>query len=68
MVFIESLIMEVDVNSDFDIGAEWIGMKEIDYNNRPGAIGGNFQTGDTSGLSGLAEGGAAGFPRDSPSV
>ena len=63
MVFIESLIMEVDVNSDFDIGAEWIGLKEIDYNNRPGAIGGNFQTGDTSGLSGLAEGGAAGFPQ-----
>jgi len=63
MVFIESLIMEVDVESDFNFGAEWIGMKEIDYNNRPGAIGGNFRPGGTSNLGGLAEGGAAAFPQ-----
>jgi len=63
MVFIESLIMEVDVESDFNFGAEWIGMKEIDYNNRPGAIGGNFRPGSTSNLGGLAEGGAAAFPQ-----
>ena len=63
MVFIESLIMEVDVKSDFNFGAEWIGIKEIDYNNRPGAIGGNFRPGGTSNLGGLAEGGAAAFPQ-----
>ncbi len=58
MVFIESLIMEVDVKSDFNFGVEWSAMKEIDYNNRPAAIGGTFRSGGTSELGGL--GGIAG--------
>ncbi len=55
--------MEVDVDNDFDFGAEWLTMQEIDYNNRPGGIGGNFRGGATSNLGNLTQGGAAGFPQ-----
>lgn len=61
MVFIESLIMEVLVDSDFNFGAEWLTMREIDYNNRPGGIGGNFRPGGTSNLGNLLQGGVGGF-------
>ncbi|MEA3231902.1 MAG: type II secretion system secretin GspD [Thermodesulfobacteriota bacterium] len=62
MVFIESLIMEVDVKSDFNFGVEWSAMKQIDYNNRPAGIGGGFRGGGTSDLGAL--GGLGGIAGD----
>ncbi len=63
MVYIESLIMEVDVDSDFSFGAEWLTMREIDYMNRPGGIGGNFRPGGSSNLGNVLQGGVGGFPQ-----
>ena len=63
MVYIESLIMEVDVDSDFNFGAEWLTMREIDYMNRPGGIGGNFRPGGSSNLGNVLQGGVGGFPQ-----
>ncbi|MFH1581159.1 MAG: secretin N-terminal domain-containing protein, partial [Pseudomonadota bacterium] len=42
MVYIECLIMEVNVNKDFDLGAEWVAMGKTDVNSRKGAFGGGF--------------------------
>ncbi|MCJ7618050.1 MAG: type II secretion system secretin GspD [Desulfobacterales bacterium] len=42
MVYIESLIMEVNVNKDFELGAEWIAMGETDIGSKEGAYGGGF--------------------------
>jgi general secretion pathway protein D len=42
MVYIECLIMEVDVEKNFDIGTEWIAFGEGAYDNRSFAYGGGF--------------------------
>ncbi|MBC2695253.1 MAG: type II secretion system secretin GspD [Desulfobacteraceae bacterium] len=42
MVYIESLIMEVNVTKDFDIGAEWVAMGETDIGSKKSAFGGGF--------------------------
>ncbi|MBU4176159.1 MAG: type II secretion system secretin GspD [Actinobacteria bacterium] len=42
MVYIECLIMEVNVNKDFDLGAEWVAMGKTDVNSKKGAFGGGF--------------------------
>ena len=42
MVYIECLIMEVNVNKDFKIGTEWIAMGTTSIDGRPAAFGGGF--------------------------
>lgn len=47
MVYIECLIMEVNVDKGFDLGAEWIAMGEASRNGKDGAYGGGFSGGDS---------------------
>jgi len=42
MVYIESLIMEVNVDKDFVLGAEWVVMDETHIDGKKGAYGGGF--------------------------
>jgi general secretion pathway protein D len=42
MVYIECLIMEVNVNKEFTIGTEWIAMGTTTIDGRPAAFGGGF--------------------------
>ena len=55
MVYIESLIMEVNVDYGFSLGTEWIAMGETDLNSDSAAVGGGFSGGETgfSNLGGL---------------
>lgn len=53
MVYIEALIMEVDVNKNFQLGVEWRFVKDF------GALSG-FDTGRTAGIAGSGGGGTAG--------
>ncbi|MFH1984351.1 MAG: type II secretion system secretin GspD [Pseudomonadota bacterium] len=50
MVYIESLIVEVDVNKSFDLGTEWQAYGEYSVNKRPAVAGGGFsgQVGSSS--------------------
>ena len=50
MVFIECLIMEVNVEKDFNLGAEWIAMGETSYRDRNGGYGGGFSGGGDQGF------------------
>jgi general secretion pathway protein D len=58
MVFIESLIMEVNTNKDFTLGTEWKAFGEAHHNRRDGAAGGGFSGDEASSLVGLAATGA----------
>lgn len=51
MVYIESLIMEVSVDKDFNLGIEWIAAGETSYQNREGIYGGGFIGGENAGLT-----------------
>jgi general secretion pathway protein D len=42
MVYIECLIMEVNVNKDFNLGTEWVSMGEATIGNRASTFGGGF--------------------------
>jgi len=42
MVYIECLIMEVSVDSDFSLGIEWMAMNDGTYDGKTGAYGGGF--------------------------
>jgi general secretion pathway protein D len=53
MVYIEALIMEVNVDKDFRLGTEWAVGGEASYNGTDGVVGGGF--------SGGASGGDAGY-------
>ena len=53
MVYIESLIMEVNVDKDFRLGTEWVVGDDTTFNNRGAIYGGGF--------SGGASGGDAGY-------
>jgi len=46
MVYIECLIMEVDVGKEFDVGTEWIAMGQTSYKDRDAGYGGGFSGGD----------------------
>ena len=46
MVFIEVLIMEVNVDKDFNLGAQWLVANEVDINNRRAGAGGGFGGGN----------------------
>jgi len=45
MVYIECLIMEVNVDKDFKLGTEWTAMGETSYKGREGGYGGGFSDG-----------------------
>ncbi len=46
MVYIEVLIMEVNVDKDFNLGAQWLVANEVDINNRRAGAGGGFGGGN----------------------
>jgi general secretion pathway protein D len=46
MVYIESLIMEVDTDKDFSLGTEWTAAGEANYGSKNAAIGSGFSGGD----------------------
>jgi len=55
MVYIECLIMEVNVNKDFSLGTEWVSMGTTNISGRSGAFGGGFSgAGAYPGVTGLA--------------
>jgi len=66
MVYIEALIMEVNVDKEFRLGVEWLGMEDFTYHGRKGGVftgsGGAGGVGDYSGIKGLA-----GIPPSLPS-
>jgi general secretion pathway protein D len=66
MVYIEALIMEVNVDKEFRLGVEWLGMEDFTYQERKGGYfagsGGAGGAGDYSGIKGLA-----GIPPSLPS-
>jgi len=45
MVYIECLIMEVNVDKEFNLGTEWTAMGETGYKDREGGYGGGFSDG-----------------------
>jgi general secretion pathway protein D len=45
MVYIECLIMEVNVNKDFNLGTEWMAMGEASHDGTDGGYGGGFSGG-----------------------
>ena len=64
MVYIEAVIMEVNVQKDFRLGTEWMGGGEAKYKEKNGIYGGGFSAGgfggDTGTLGTVAA--AGGFP------
>ena len=65
MVYIECLIMEVNVAKDFKVGTEWIAMGTTNIGGRDGAFGGGFSgAGSYPNISGLMPptGGAGTLP------
>ncbi len=46
MVYIESLIMEVNVDKDFQLGVEWVAGKKFTYDGKDGVAFGGFEYGD----------------------
>lgn len=67
MVYIEALIMEVNVRKDFRLGTEWIAGGEAAHWEREGVYGGGFSAGGFGGDPGtigstLAASGAAALP------
>ncbi|MBW2002308.1 MAG: type II secretion system secretin GspD [Deltaproteobacteria bacterium] len=66
MVYIEALIMEVNVDKEFRLGVEWLGMEDFTYQGRKGGYfagsGGAGGVGDYSGIKGLS-----GIPPSLPS-
>ena len=62
MVYIESLIMEVNVNMGFSLGVQWRALGEVSYNDREGAFGGAFSGGrDAIDEQTIAEPGSGNF-------
>ena len=66
MVYIECLIMEVNLDKDFNLGTEWTAAGEISYEGKEGAYGGGFSGQDPgySNIFGLGGGvtGVGTFP------
>lgn len=57
MVFIESLIMEVDMDTSLDIGIDWQAFGETSISGKETAIGGQFSSQGLIGPEALAQGG-----------
>jgi general secretion pathway protein D len=66
MVFIECLLMEVNLDKDFNLGTEWTALGSGSYEGNDGAYGGGFSGADPgySNIGGLAGGlaGVGSFP------
>ena len=58
MVFIEALIMEVNVDKDFNLGVEWQGVKDISYDGKSGGIFGGSKSSDSGTLGTMLSTGA----------
>jgi len=60
MVYIECLIMEVNVDKGFELGTEWTAVNDVTYDNRLWGVGGGFsgnsQYGNLAGLIAPASG------------
>ncbi len=56
MVYIEALIMEVNVFKDFRLGTEWVGGGETIIEDRNAVYGGGFSAGTTGGTPGVISG------------
>ena len=61
MVYIECLIMEVNVNKDFTLGVEWSTFGKTDIDGKAGAIGGAFGSPDPASFANLDAAGAFGI-------
>lgn len=54
MVYIEALIMEVNIDKEFGLGVEWLGMEDFEYQGRKGGFfSGSGGSGDYSNIGGL---------------
>ncbi len=56
MVFIEALIMEVNVNKDFNLGVEWEGVKTFSYDGKNAGVFGGSSSGTFETLTGIGKG------------
>jgi general secretion pathway protein D len=57
MVYLEALIMEVNVDKEFNLGVEWMGMEDFTYKGRRGGFfTGSGGSGDYSSITGLSGG------------
>ena len=57
MVYIEALIMEVNVDKEFKLGVEWLGMEDFSYHGKTGGFfSGSGGIGDYSSTKGLSQG------------
>ena len=56
MVYIEALIMEVNVDKDFQLGVEWEGIKDFSYNGKKGGAFGGSSSSGFKNIAGLATG------------
>ena len=62
MVYIESLILEVNVDKGFEIGVRWRALGETDFRDESGVVGGSFSGGrDAIDEKTISEPGAGGF-------
>jgi len=71
MVFIECLIMEVNVNKDFNIGTEWTAGGKASYGDKDAYIGGGFSGGGDGAyenISSIAKSAAAGAVAGAPAL
>jgi len=56
MVYLEALIMEVNVDKDFKLGVEWLGMEDFTYDGKSGAFfAGSGGIGDYESIQGLTQ-------------
>jgi len=54
MVYLEALIMEVNVDKEFRLGVEWLGMEDFSYNDKEGGFfAGSGGIGDYENIQGL---------------
>lgn len=56
MVYIESLIMEVNTTKEFNLGTEWVAGGEVSYDGRPGVVGGGFRNPGSLNLPAISTG------------
>jgi general secretion pathway protein D len=55
MVYLEALIMEVNVDKEFRLGVEWLGMEDFSYNDKEGGFfAGSGGVGDYGNIQGLS--------------
>jgi general secretion pathway protein D len=56
MVYLEALIMEVNVDKEFRLGVEWMGMEDFTYNGKEGGFfAGSGGIGDYENIQGLSQ-------------